>query len=66
MNKDLKQGLIVAGVAVVAYLLYKQYTKPKDVVLQSAVVKDPFPIAIDLPVEDKPIESVVISAPLNM
>ena len=65
MNKDLKQGLIVAGVAVVAYLLYKQYTKPKDI-LASAVVKDPSPIAIDLPVEDKPIESVVISAPLNM
>lgn len=65
MNKDLKQGLIVAGVAVVAYLLYKQYTKPKDI-LASAVVKDPYPIAIDLPVEDKPIESVVISAPLNM
>lgn len=66
MNKDLKQGLMVAGVAVLAYLLYKQYTKPKDVVLQSAVVKDPSPIAIDLPVEERPVESVVISAPLNI
>ena len=63
MNKDLKNGLIVSGIAVVVYLIYKQVTKPKDI-LQSAVVD---PVKIGLPVEspNKPVEEVVISAPLS-
>lgn len=30
MNKDLKNGLIVAGVGVLAYLLYKELSKKKQ------------------------------------
>lgn len=68
MNKELKEGLIVSGVAVVAYLLYKQATKPKDILTTAVVTPTPDPIQIGLPVEGpaKPIEQVVISAPINI
>ena len=66
MNKDLKQGLMVAGVAVVAYLVYKQYKKPKEVLATAVVPQEPTPINIDLPVREKPIESVVVNGPLFM
>lgn len=66
MNKQLKEGLIVSGLAVLAYLIYKQVTKPKDILQTAVVSNDPSPIKIDLPVEEKPIEKVVISAPINI
>ena len=31
MNKDLKNGLLVAGSAILLYLLYKQVTKKSDI-----------------------------------
>ena len=68
MNKQLKEGIIVSLVAVAAYLIYKQVTKPKDILKTAVVTNDPEPIKIGLPVEDpnKPIEQVVVSAPLNI
>jgi|APCry1669188879_1035177.scaffolds.fasta_scaffold00419_8 hypothetical protein len=68
MNKDLKNGLIVSGIAVVAYLIYKKATKPKDVLKTAVVSNDPFPIQIGLPVEGpaKPIEQVLVNAPINL
>jgi hypothetical protein len=68
MNKELKEGIIVSLVAVAAYLIYKQVTKPKDILKTAVVTNDPDPIKIGLPVEDpnKPIEQVVISAPINI
>lgn len=68
MNKQLKEGIIVSLVAVAAYLIYKQVTKPKDILKTAVVTNDPDPVKIGLPVEDpnKPIEQVVISAPINI
>lgn len=70
MNKDLRNGLLVAGVAVLAYLLYKEMNKKRDIV----VVKNenlPAPIEVELPIESpverpKPVESVLIDAPINI
>ena len=68
MNKELKECIIVSFVAVATYLIYKHVTKPKDIVQTSVVSNDPDPVKIGLPVEDpnKPIEQVVISAPINI
>lgn len=68
MNKQLKEGIIVSLVAVGAYLIYKQLTKPKDILKTEVVSNDPDPVKIGLPVEnpDKPVEEVVISAPINI
>lgn len=67
MNKQLKEGIIVSLVAVAGYLIYKQLTKPKDILKTAVVSNDPEPVKIGLPVEkDKPIEEVVISAPINI
>jgi hypothetical protein len=68
MNKELKEGIIVSLVAVAAYLIYKQVTKPKDILKTDVATNDPDPVKIGLPVEDpnKPIEQVVISAPINI
>lgn len=68
MNKELKEGIIVSLVAVAAYLIYKQVTKPKDILKTAVVSNDPDPIQIGLPVEgpERPIEQVVISAPINI
>ena len=55
-------------VAVAAYLIYKQVTKPKDILKTDVVSNDPDPVKIGLPVEnpDKPIEEVLINAPINI
>jgi hypothetical protein len=68
MNKDLKNGLIVSGIAVVAYLIYKKATKPKDILQTAVVSNDPTPVKIGLPVENpnKPIEQVLVNAPINL
>ena len=68
MNKELKEGIIVSLVAVAAYLIYKQVTKPKDILKTAVVSNDPDPVKIGLPVENphKPIEEVLINAPINI
>jgi hypothetical protein len=68
MNKELKEGIIVSLVAVAAYLIYKQLTKPKDILKTDVATNDPDPVKIGLPVEDpnKPIEQVLINAPINI
>jgi len=67
MNKDLKEGIIVSLVAVAAYLLYKQLTKPKDISKTSVATNDPDPINIGLPVEDpKKVGEVLMDAPANI
>lgn len=58
MNKDLKEGLLVAGVAVIAFLLWKDYNKKKDIVVLETASTIP-PVEIGLPVEN-----VLINAPL--
>jgi hypothetical protein len=68
MNKELKEGIIVSLVAVAAYLIYKQVTKPKDILKTDVATNDPDPVKIGLPVEDpnKPVEQVLINAPINI
>jgi hypothetical protein len=68
MNKDLKNGLLVAGGAIILYLMYKKFSK-KDVVVVKKEETQPNPIEVELPIESpvekpKPIESVLINAPL--
>lgn len=70
MNKDLKNGLLVAGGAVLLYLLYKKYSK-KDVVVVKNELPQPNPLEVELPIgmpveKDKPVESVLINAPINI
>lgn len=69
MNNDLKNGLLVAGGAIVLYLMYKKLSK-KDVFVVKKEETQPNPIEVELPIEspvekEKPIESVLINAPLN-
>jgi hypothetical protein len=67
MNKDLKNGLLVAGGAILLYVMYKKFSK-KDVVVVKKEETQPNPIEVEFesPVEKpKPIESVLINAPLN-
>ncbi len=71
MNKDLKNGLLVAGSAILLYLLYKQVTKKGDVVVVKKDENMPTPIEVELPVEspverDRPIEAVLVNAPINI
>lgn len=67
MNKDLKEGIIVSLVAVAAFLIYKQATKPKDIT-KTEVKNEPEPVKVGLPVEpvdpEKPMEQVMINVPL--
>jgi hypothetical protein len=64
MNKDLKEGLLVAGVAVIAFLLWKDYNKKKDIVVPNYTATTIPPVEVQLPVE--PVEKVLINAPLSM
>jgi hypothetical protein len=71
MNKDLKNGLLVAGSAIILYLVYKQITKKADVIVIKKDENMPSPIEVDLPIEspvekDKPVESIFVNAPLNI
>jgi hypothetical protein len=73
MNKDLKNGLLVAGSAILLYLLYKQVTKKSDVIVSKKEETMPSPIEVELPIEspvdrpvDKPVESIFVNAPLNI
>lgn len=67
MNKDLKNGLLVAGGAILLYLLYKKSTKKSDVVVADKLNPLPTPIEITLPIEkDRPVESVLVNAPINL
>jgi uncharacterized membrane protein len=73
MNKDLKNGLLVAGSAILLYLLYKQVTKKSDVIVSKKEEAMPSPIEVELPIEspvdrpvDKPVESIFVNAPLNI
>ena len=67
MNKDLKNGLLVAGGAVLLYLLYKQATKKSDIVVAEKKEQLPTPIEVDLPIDrPRPIEAVMIDAPINL
>jgi hypothetical protein len=66
MNKDLKEGIIVSLVAVAAFLIYKQATKPKDILKTSVATNDPDPINIGLPVEDPKVGEVLMDAPVNI
>lgn len=73
MNKDLKNGLLVAGSAILLYLLYKQVTKKADIIVAKKDENMPNPIEVDLPIEspvdrpvDKPVESIFVNAPLNI
>jgi len=59
MNDDFKNGLLVAGVAVIAYLLYKEAKKTGDVIVAKKEETSPAPIEVGLP-----IESVTISQPI--
>ncbi len=63
MNKDLKEGLLVAGVAVIAFLLYKNYNKKQDIVVSNNTAPTIPPLEVQLPVE--PVEKVLINAPLS-
>lgn len=66
MNKDLKNGLLVAGGAILLYLLYKKATKKSDVVVAEKEVS-PAPIEVELPIDKpRPIEAVMIDAPINI
>ena len=58
MNKELKNGLIVSGIAVIAYLLYKQFEKPN--VVSKSFTTFPTPVEIELKPEPK-LESVVLN-----
>jgi hypothetical protein len=58
MNKDLKNGLLVVGGAILLYLLYKKFSKDNDVVVTEE--PKPKPIEVELS-EEKPIESVLIN-----
>jgi hypothetical protein len=66
MNKDLKEGIIVSLVAVAAFLIYKQATKPKDISKTSVATNDPDPVYIGLPVEDPKVGEVLMDAPANI
>lgn len=61
MNKELKNGLIVSGIAVIAYLLYKQFQNKPDVVVEKESAPLPTPVEIELRSEPKPIEQVVLN-----
>ena len=59
MNKDLKNGLLVVGGAILLYLLYKKFSNDNDVV----VTEEPKPKTIEVKLsEEKPIESVLINS----
>jgi hypothetical protein len=60
MIKELKEGLIVAGIAVIAFLLYKEYNKKKDIVVLETAPTIP-PVEVPLPVE-----KVLVNASLSM
>jgi uncharacterized membrane protein YebE (DUF533 family) len=64
MIKELKEGLIVAGIAVIAFLLYKNYNKKQDIVVSNNTAPTIPPVEVQLPVE--PVEKVLINAPLSM
>lgn len=61
MNKDLKEGLLVAGVAVVAFLLYKNYNKNQDIIVPNKTAPTIPPVEVPLPVE-----KVLVNASLSM
>ena len=62
MIKELKEGLIVAGIAVIAFLLYKNYNNKQDIVVLNTAPTI-HPLEVQLPVE--PVEKVLINAPLS-
>jgi hypothetical protein len=49
MSEDFKNGLLVAGVGVILFLLYREMNNKKDVVIVSKDEKTPEPISIPLP-----------------
>ena len=58
MNKELKNGLIVSGIAVIAYLLYKQFENKPDVVK----TKESYPTPVEIELKPEPkLESVVLN-----
>lgn len=71
MNKDLKNGLLVAGSVIILYLVYMQITKKADVIVIKKDENMPSPIEVDLPIEspverNKPAEAIFVNAPLNI
>lgn len=60
MNKEIKNGLIVSGIAVIAYLLYKQFQNKPDVVEKKQFIPTPTPVEIELKPEPK-TESVILN-----
>jgi hypothetical protein len=58
MNKELANGLIVSGIAVIAYLLYKQFENKQDVVK----TKESYPTPVEIELKQEPkLESVVLN-----
>lgn len=60
MNKELANGLIVSGLAIIAYLLYKQFENKQDEVVVTRKESYPTPVEIELKPEPK-LESVVLN-----
>jgi hypothetical protein len=60
MNEGIKNGLIVSGIAVIAYLLYKQFQNKPDVVVEKKQFSTPTPVEIELKPEPK-TESVILN-----
>jgi len=51
MNKELANGLIVSGIAIIAYLLYKQFENKQDEVVKT---KESYPTPVEIELKPEP------------